>query len=85
VICSLPKEKKGNGRILHSVSDLYATTALTGASIYILAFRAGLNVHARVGAGVLSAMLLRVMASEYDLGLPAWDKMNLKTEASCVE
>lgn len=62
-----------SGRILHSVSELYATTALVGAGSYMAMFKLGAPTGARVFTGVASAMALRYAAVKYDLKLPVWD------------
>ena len=35
VVCQLPKQTQGVGRILHSEAPLYATTALAGGAAYV--------------------------------------------------
>lgn len=60
-------------RILHSYTDIYATTAAAGASTYLLVKAVGLPVSVRILAGVAVAMALRKAAWTYDLRLPTYD------------
>jgi len=101
VLCNLPsnpsfiqaekdgtvKRWQGNGGILHSKSDLYATTALLGAGVYVLLLKSPVlfsmtSVPVRILAGAGSAMGLRLAASNYGLGLPAWDKMSWEVDSN---
>ena len=59
-------------RILHSYTDIYATTALTGATTYMLVRAAGAPVSARILAGAGTAVALRKLAWSNDLRLPTY-------------
>jgi hypothetical protein len=59
-------------RILHSYTDIYATTALAGATTYMLVKMAGLPVAVRIVSGVAVAFGLRIAAVKYDLRLPTY-------------
>tara|TARA_B100000405_G_scaffold277156_1_gene219335 strand:- start:812 stop:1525 length:714 start_codon:yes stop_codon:yes gene_type:complete len=59
-------------RILHSYTDIYATTALTGATTYMLVRAAGAPVSARILAGAGTAIALRKLAWSNDLRLPTY-------------
>ena len=60
-------------RILHSYTDIYATTALTGATTYMLVRAAGAPVSARILLGMGAAVAMRKIAWTYDLRLPTYD------------
>ena len=57
-------------RILHSYTDVYATTALSGATAYVLARHAGAPTSGRILAGVVTAVAMRKLAWTHDLRLP---------------
>lgn len=59
-------------RILHSTSEIYATTAASGAAVYMGVRAAGGGTVARVGAGVGLAMALRGWAWTEGVRLPVW-------------
>jgi len=59
-------------RILHSYTDVYATTALGGASTYMLIRAAGAPVSLRIIGGVAVAVAARVAAARYDWRLPTY-------------
>ena len=59
-------------RILHSYTDIYATTALTGAATYMLVRAAGAPVSARILAGAGVAIAMRKLAWTNDLRLPTY-------------
>ena len=59
-------------RILHSYADVYATTALGGASTYMLIRAAGGGVSARIIGGVAVAVGARLAAARYDWRLPTY-------------
>ena len=59
-------------RILHSYTDIYATTALGGATTYMLVRALGLPVSLRIIAGFSVAVLLRVAANKHDWRLPTY-------------
>jgi uncharacterized membrane protein YeiH len=59
-------------RILHSYTDIYATTALGGATTYMLVRAMGLPVSLRIIAGFSVAVLLRVAANKHDWRLPTY-------------
>jgi uncharacterized membrane protein YeiH len=59
-------------RILHSYTDIYATTALGGATTYMLVRRMGLPVSTRIIAGFSVAVALRVAANKHDWRLPTY-------------
>eukprot|EP01062_Namystynia_karyoxenos_P008337 TRINITY_DN12938_c2_g1_i2.p3 TRINITY_DN12938_c2_g1~~TRINITY_DN12938_c2_g1_i2.p3 ORF type:complete len:108 (+),score=31.42 TRINITY_DN12938_c2_g1_i2:584-907(+) len=77
VLCAQPDGARGRGRILHSRAELYATTALLGASVYVLARAAAAPSAACIAAGVGSAMAARWAAAEYHLVLPTWQPASL--------
>jgi uncharacterized membrane protein YeiH len=59
-------------RILHSYTDIYATTALGGATTYMLVRQMGLPVSTRIIAGFSVAVALRVAANKHDWRLPTY-------------
>ena len=59
-------------RILHSYTDVYATTALGGASAYMLIRAAGAPVSLRIIGGVAVAVAARVAAARNDWRLPTY-------------
>ena len=59
-------------RILHSYTDVYATTALSGATAYVLARHAGAPTSGRILAGVVTAVAMRKLAWTHDLRLPTY-------------
>ena len=61
-------------RILHSRAEIYATTALAGASGYLAARKVGLGAGGRVGLGVALAVGLRAWAWNHGVRLPVWEK-----------
>jgi len=69
-------------RILHSYTDVYATTALGGASTYMLIRAAGAPVSLRIIGGVAVAVAARVAAARYDWRLPTYAG---PTETSATE
>ena len=84
ILVQNPTPEKGCGRIFHSRADLYATTALFGAAVYLVLLKNpylfGItNASIRIGAGAGSAMGLRWLARRYELGLPTWTKPEWKT------
>jgi len=70
---------KRDVRILHSRSEVYATTALGGATVYMLTRSLGATPLVKVSSGVISAMLMRYSAAKYDIKLPLapWNKKAL--------
>jgi len=60
-------------RILHSYTDLYATTALSGAIVYMVVRSFGAPVGVRILAGAGTAIAMRWAAWKYDLRLPTFD------------
>ena len=78
VVCGLPSFKS-RGRILHSNSNIYATTAAIGASTYMITRKLAFAMPARLFFGLTSTMCARILAEKYDIGLPTWDKMNFNT------
>ena len=64
VVCDRPV------RILHSHAEMYASTALGGASVYVLAGLAGLPVWLRIAGGFSTGVGLRYLAWTRDLKLP---------------
>ncbi|GBG27174.1 Hypothetical Protein FCC1311_033972 [Hondaea fermentalgiana] len=79
VLCGLPKETQGNGRIMHSHGDLYASTAFAGAASYVFARSMALPLAVRIFSGVGISVGLRYAAATYELGLPSWDKPAFRT------
>ena len=79
VVCGLPKATS-RGRILHSHSDIYASTAAAGASCYMIARHLTLPIHIRIFSGLLAAIGLRWLAKTYCIGLPSWQKMDCNVE-----
>jgi uncharacterized membrane protein YeiH len=57
-------------RILHSNAELYATTALTGATVYMAVRHLGGSPLMRIASGIVTAASMRYAAVEYDLKLP---------------
>ena len=64
VLCKRPV------RILHSHAEIYASTALIGASVYTSVRYLGGSPTVRICSGVLSAMFARYSADKYDIKLP---------------
>ncbi len=62
------------GRILHSFEEIYATTALGGASAYVLLSRLRAPSAVRILGGVGAALALRTFASLHEVKLPFWDE-----------
>jgi len=59
-------------RILHSHAEIYAQTALCGATVYLIARRLNTSLLVRVLAGAGSAMLMRYWAWTQGVRLPSW-------------
>eukprot|EP00667_Euglena_gracilis_P014203 EG_transcript_14694 len=57
-------------RILHSHAEIYASTALAGATAYMAAKAAGLPLVYRIGTGFAVAVSLRILATEKGIRLP---------------
>ena len=80
VVCGLPKSTS-RGRIFHSHSDIYGTTAAVGASSYMLLRYLKASIQSRICAGFIAAVGLRWLAKTFGIGLPSWKQMNFQTEA----
>lgn len=65
-------------RILHSYAELYASTALFGSSVYLMARRIGAPVPIRIAAGAGSAIVARWASWTRDIRLPTWSSINGK-------
>lgn len=67
---------KRDVRILNSKSEIYATTALSGATMYNVTRALGGSPSLKIGAGVATAMAMRYAAAHHDIKLPlaAWRK-----------
>lgn len=67
---------KRDVRILNSKSEIYATTALSGATMYNLARAIGGNPLLKIGAGMSTTVALRYIAAHKDIKLPlaTWRK-----------
>ena len=61
-------------RSLHLRAEIYATTALAGASGYLAARKAGLGAGGRVGLRVALAVGLSAWAWNHGVRLPIWEK-----------
>lgn len=77
-------------RILHSHSEIYASTAFLGASAYLGARALGLSYAARAASGICTAIGLRYVAWTSDIRLPALEHVYSaqavsKTEAAVEE
>lgn len=59
-----------NPRILYSQSEIYATTALTGATTYIALRAAGAFPGVKIAGGLVTPIVLRYFATKYDIKLP---------------
>ncbi len=81
IICGLPSSNS-RGRILHSNSDIYATTAAIGASSYMIMRKLKCAMPIRLIFGLGSTIGARYLAKVYDIGLPTWDQMDMKTTKS---
>jgi len=79
VVCGQPKVTS-RGRIFHSHSDIYATTAAAGASSYMIARYLKASISTRILSGMVVAIGFRWLAKAYGIGLPSWNKMNFNTE-----
>jgi len=66
VLCRQP------ARILHSKADIYATTALAGASAYLFARALAAPLGVRIAAGVGTTVAMRYGAWKYGWRLPEW-------------
>ena len=64
VLCARPP------RILHSHAELYATTALAGATVYVATRAIGASTAVRVASGFGTAVGARYIASKWNIGLP---------------
>ena len=80
IVCGLPKSTS-RGRIFHSHSDIYATTAASGAATYMIARHFKASMPIRIFSGLFAAIGLRWLAKVYHIGLPSWKQMDFKTEA----
>lgn len=61
-------------RILHSHSEIYATTAATGAAAYLIARRMRAPVWVRVSVGFFTAVAMRSLAWTQGFKLPTWSQ-----------
>jgi uncharacterized membrane protein YeiH len=77
VLCNRPP------RILHSNAEIYASTALLGASSYVAVRALGGSPVMRIVSGVLTAGLARYGAVEHDIKLPLAQWYN-KTEKKTI-
>ena len=70
VLCARPP------RILHSTAELYASTALLGATAYMATRAMGASPAIRVASGVGTAITARYGAANWNIGLPnaPWHK-----------
>ena len=68
-------------RIFHSYADIYATTAASGALVYILARGVGLPPAVRIISGVSAGSGFRVAADTYDIRLPVYNSESAKQSA----
>lgn len=75
VVCGLPKVTS-RGRIFHSHSDIYGTTAAAGASFYVICRHLGASMPIRICSGLLAAVGLRWLAKTYGIVLPSWQHMD---------
>mmetsp|Transcript_612 Transcript_612/g.832 ORF Transcript_612/g.832 Transcript_612/m.832 type:complete len:192 (+) Transcript_612:243-818(+) len=66
VLCQKPP------RILHSNAEIYASTAFSGASAYIILRRLRFSSVVRIVGGFLTAFSLRSAAMIFDIRLPTW-------------
>lgn len=57
-------------RILHSNSEIYATTALSGATVYLAIRSLGASPLFRIAGGIITAVAMRYAAVEYNIRLP---------------
>lgn len=64
VLCERPV------RIFHNMAEIYGTTALTGASCYMLVRQLGGSPASRIAAGIGSAVALRCLAAKEKIALP---------------
>lgn len=65
---------KRDVRIFHSHSEIYATTAASGATAYLVARGMRLGAPVRVAAGLGTATALRFLAWREGIRLPVWKK-----------
>eukprot|EP00996_Jenningsia_fusiforme_P001575 NODE_2449_length_1198_cov_28.174064_g2234_i0.p1 GENE.NODE_2449_length_1198_cov_28.174064_g2234_i0~~NODE_2449_length_1198_cov_28.174064_g2234_i0.p1 ORF type:complete len:295 (-),score=35.06 NODE_2449_length_1198_cov_28.174064_g2234_i0:241-1125(-) len=68
VLCNRPV------RILHAHTEIYATTALTGAGAYLACRHAGATLPVRIACGMGTAVGLRWAAWNFDVRLPNFSK-----------
>ena len=69
------------GRILHSNSNIYATTAAIGASTYMITRKLAFAMPARLFFGLTSTMCTRILQKNM-ISMPTWNKMNFNTTKS---
>ena len=81
IVCGLPKPTS-RGRIFHSHSDIYATTAASGAATYMIARHLRFSMPIRIFCGMLATLGLRWLAKSRQIGLPSWKQMDFKTEVN---
>jgi uncharacterized membrane protein YeiH len=72
VLCGLPADAVGNGRVLHSNADLYASSAVAASLTYLTAASLALPFQVRIALGVLAGFTTRSMATEHEIGMPTW-------------
>ena len=73
------------GRILHSFEEIYAMTALGGASTYVILNYLRTPLSVRIFFSLSTAVALRAYASSCAVKLPYWDEKTRKALASNVE
>ena len=78
---------KRDVRILHSKSEIYATTALSGSTMYMLARGLGASPAVKILCGASTAVAMRYAAAHKDIKLPlapwnseAWDDTRTSKE-----
>eukprot|EP00949_MAST-11_sp_MAST-11-sp1_P005309 g5309.t1 len=72
VLCGIPAETSGHGRILHSKAELYASTALLSGGVYAGMRSMAIKSPACIAAGVATGIGARMVASKHDVRLPTW-------------
>lgn len=70
VLCGRPV------RIVHSTAELYASTALAGATVYLVSKRVGGSPAMRIPAAIATCMGIRYCAVQNDLKLHTWDTVH---------
>lgn len=75
VLCGLPNEKQGHGRILHSEAEVYASTAFFSSCVYTLSRKLRAAAPVCITLGVFSGIGARFFATRGNVRLPTWESI----------